>query len=107
VLRKVLNDFFESGQLAYGAGGTAFLVEALLDRGTEDDVAEAESAIDRTARLQADEGLVLRDITLLRLRAFVARARGDDVAYRDVADRYRAMAQSLRFKGHIAMAEAM
>ena len=29
VIRKILNDFFEAGQLAYGAAGTAFLVEAL------------------------------------------------------------------------------
>ena len=44
------------------------------------------SAIDRAARLPADEGLVLRDIWLLRLRALLARARGDDVAYRDLAE---------------------
>ena len=61
MIRKVVNDFFEAGQLAYGAAGTAFLVEALLDRGTEGDVAEAQSAIDRAAKLPADEGLVLRD----------------------------------------------
>jgi hypothetical protein len=107
VIRKVLDDFFETGQLAFGAGGTAFLVEMLLDRGTEDDVAEAESAIDRASKLPADEGLVLRDIWLLRLRALLARARGDDVAYRELADRYRAMAESLGFEGHIAMAAAM
>jgi adenylate cyclase len=107
VIRKVLNDFFEARQLAYGAAGTAFLVEALLDRGTEGDLAEAQSAIDRAARLPADEGLVLRDIWLLRLRALLARARGDDVAYRDLVNRYRAMAKSLGFEGHIAMAEAM
>ena len=107
VIRKVLNDFFEAGQLAYGAAGTAFLVEALLDRGTEGDVAEAQSAIDRAAKLPADEGLVLRDIWLLRLRALVARARGDDDAYRDLADRYRTMAESLGFEGHMAMARSM
>ena len=106
-MRKVLNDFFEAGQLAYGAAGTAFLVEMLLDRGTEGDVAEAQSAIDRAANLPADEGLVLRDIWLLRLRALLARARGDDVAYRDLADRYRAMAESLGFEGHMAMASSM
>ena len=93
--------------LGYGAAGTALLVEALLDRGTEGDVAEAQSAIDRAANLPADKGLVLRDITLLRLRALLARARGDDVAYRDLADRYRAMAESLGFEGHIAMADSM
>ena len=73
-----MNDHFDAGQLGYGAAGTAILVEALLDRGTEDDLAEAQSAIDRVARLPADEGLVLRDIWLLRLRALLARARGDD-----------------------------
>ena len=107
VIRKVLDDFFEAGQLAYGAAGTAFLVEALLDRGTDDDVAEAESAIDRAARLPADEGLVLRDIWLLQLRALLAGARGNDVAYRDLVRRYRAMAESLGFEGHMAMADAM
>ena len=84
MIRKVVDDFFEDGQLAYGGAGTAFLVEALLGRGTEDDVAEAETAIDRAARLPADEGLVLRDIWLLRLRALLARARGDEVAYREL-----------------------
>jgi hypothetical protein len=47
------------------------------------------------------------EITLLRLRALLAHARGDDAAYRDLANRYRAMAESLGFEGHIAMAEAM
>jgi hypothetical protein len=107
VIRKVLNDFFEAGQLAYGAAVTAVLVETLLDRGTEADVAEAQSATDRAANLPTDTGLVLRDVTLLRLRALLARARGDDVAYRDAAGRYRVMAESLGFEGHIAMAEAM
>ena len=66
-------------------------------------MAEAQSAIDRAANLPADEGLVLRDITLLRPRALLARARGDDVAYRDLVNRYRAMAESLGFEGHIAI----
>ena len=47
------------------------------------------------------------EITLLRLRALLARARGDDVAYRDLAMRYRAMAESLGYEGHIAWAGAM
>jgi class 3 adenylate cyclase len=106
-IRKGLNDLFEAGQLGFGAIATAFLVEALLDRGTEDDVAEAESAIDRAAKLPAEKGLVLRDIWLLRMRALLARARGDEDAYRELVNRYRAMAKSLGFEGHIAMAEAM
>jgi hypothetical protein len=106
-IRRVLDDYFESGQLGYVAAFTAFLVEMLLARGAEGDLAETQSAIDRAARLPADEGLVLRDLYLLRLRALLARARGDEAAYRDLAERYRAMAESLGFEGHIAMAEAM
>jgi class 3 adenylate cyclase len=107
VIRRVLNEFLEAGQLAYGAVGTTFLVEALLGRGTEGDVAEAQRAIDRASKLPPDQSLVLRDVWLLRLRALVARARGDDDAYRELANRYGALAKSLGFEGHIAMAAAM
>jgi hypothetical protein len=46
-------------------------------------------------------------IWLLRLRALPARAHGDAAAYTDFRDRYRDMATSLGFEGHIAWAEAM
>ena len=65
------------------------LVETLLDRGGDGDVAEAETAIERLAAALTDDGLVVRDIWLLRLRALLARARGDEAAYRDDRDRYR------------------
>jgi hypothetical protein len=107
VIRKVVNDFFEAGQLAYGAAITAVLVETLLDRGTEGDLTEAQAVFDWLANLPADDGSAMREITLLRLRALLARARGDDVAYRNLLGRYRAMATSLGFEGHIAWAEAM
>ena len=61
--------------------GTGVLVETLLERGAEGDVAEAQAAIDRLANLPADDGSAMRDIWLLRLRALLARARGDDAAY--------------------------
>ena len=83
------------------------LVKTLLDRGADSDVTEAEAAIERLAAAPADEGLVIRDIWLLRLRALLSRARGDHVAYRDLVRRYREMAESLGFEGHIAWAEAM
>ena len=106
-MRKALDDLFREGQLVYGVWGTAILVETLLDRGADNDVAEAEAAIKRLVAAPADEGLVIREIWLLRLRALLARAHGDDTAYRDYRDRYRAMATSLGFEGHIAWAEAM
>jgi hypothetical protein len=49
----------------------------------------------------------VRDIWLLRLRALLARAHGDEAGYRDYRDRYRALATSLGFEGHIAASEAM
>jgi hypothetical protein len=37
----------------------------------------------------------------------MARADGDDAAYTDLRDRYRHMAKTLGFEGHIDWAEAM
>ena len=79
----------------------------MLDRAADGDVAEAEAAIERLAAAPADDDLAIRDIWLLRLRALLARALGDEPAYRDYRDRYRAMAKSLGFEGHIAWAETM
>lgn len=52
-------------------------------------------------------GSAFRDLVLLRLRALLARARGDEVGYRDFATGYREMAISLDFKEHIAVAAKM
>jgi hypothetical protein len=62
--------------------------------------------IDRLAAAPIDD-LVVRDVTLLRLRALLANARGDEATYRDFRDRYRAMANDLGFEGHMAWAAAM
>ena len=84
LMRAAVDHLFREGQLlVWGIPATGVLVETLLDRGTEGDVAEAEAAIERLAAAPAEEGLVIRDIWLLRLRALLARAHGDDVAYRD------------------------
>jgi hypothetical protein len=108
LMRAAVDHMFREGQLlAWGIPGTGVLVETLLDRGDESDVAEAEAAIERLAAAPADEGLVIRDIWLLRLRALLARVRGDDAAYAESRDRYRDMAKTLGFEGHIAWAETM
>jgi len=70
-------------------------------------VDEAEAAVERLAVAPADEGLVMRDIWLLRLRALLGRVHGEDTAYRDYRDRYRELATSLGFEGHMKWAEAM
>ncbi len=107
VMRQAVDELHRAGRLGMGVWGTGVLVEALLERGAEGDLAEAQEDIDQLANLPADQGSTAREITLLRLRALLARARGDDAAYRDMASRYRAMAISLGFEGHMDWAEAM
>ena len=107
VMRKAVDDLHHAGRLFYGVWGTGVLVETLLEHGAEGDLAEAQEAIDWLTNLPADDDSAMLEITLLRLRALLARARGDDVAYRDLVNRYRAMAESLGYEGHIAWAEAM
>jgi hypothetical protein len=107
VMRNAVDAMHQAGELGYFVWGTGVLVETLLDGGAEADLAEAQQATDRLANLQADEGWAIRDITLLRLRALLAHVCGDDDAYRDLVSRYRAMAESHGFEGHIAWAEAM
>ena len=46
-----------------------------------------------------DPGFVVHEISLLRLRALLARARQDEASYLDYRDRYRAMATHWHSKG--------
>jgi len=105
--RAVVEDLFDSGGAVWTALAVNVLVEALLRRGSDGDLAEAQAAIDRLAAVPTDPGFVLHEIFLLRLRALLARARGDAAGYRDYRDRYRKLATELGFEGHIALAEAL
>ena len=107
LLRASIDELYNGGMLPYWAGCIGVLVEALLEGGTDSDVAEAEAAVERLSTQPVLDGWAWRDLILLRLRALLARTRGDEAAYRDFADRYRALATSLGFEGHIAIAEAM
>ncbi len=108
LMRATTDHLFRQGQLlAWGIPATGVLVETLLDHGADDDVDEAEAAIERLAAAPTDNGVVLLDILLLRLRALLARARGDQATYRRLADRYRHAAKTFGYEGHIEWAEAM
>ena len=108
LMRAAVDHLFREGRLlAWGVSTTGVLVETLLDRGAESDVVEAEAATERLASAPVEEGFVIREIWLLRLRALLARAHGDAAAYAHLRDRYRDMATTLGFEGHIAWAGAM
>ncbi|MGF2946044.1 AAA family ATPase [Mycobacterium sp. Lab-001] len=101
-----------AGQLlGWGVVTTCVLVEGLLDRGNDCDVAESQVAIERLASAPtprpAGENFNIRDIFVLRLRALLARSHGDELAYTKFRDRYRDMAKRLGLEGHIDLADAM
>jgi class 3 adenylate cyclase len=106
LMREAVDGMHHTGHLGPFAPCTGVLVETLLARGSERDIAEAAAAIDRLVAAPVN-GFVVRDIILLRLRALMSSARGDNATYRDFRHRYREMATSLGFEGHIAWAEAM
>ena len=106
-MRQAVDELFRGGQVVQGIWGAAVFAEALLKRGAKGDVVEAQEVIDNLAKLPDDVSGVVRDIWLLRLRALLAQSRGDESGYREFRQRYRAMATSLSFEGHMQWAEAM
>jgi class 3 adenylate cyclase len=107
VLREAANGLYEAGRPFFAVLMSGLLVETLLERGTEGDLAEAQFQIDRLADLRPELSWAMRDIWVLKLRALQARALGDDVDFGVYARRYRAVAESLEFEGHIDRAREM
>ena len=73
-MRTALDHLFHEGRYGWCVIGTAFLVEALLFRPADDVLIEAEQRIRTLAELPAATGPIL-DVTVLRLRTLLARAR--------------------------------
>jgi Luciferase-like monooxygenase len=108
LMRAAVDHLCRAGRLlGWGIPATGVLVETLLDRGAENDVVEADAAIERLAEAPTDDRLLVRDILLPRLRALLAQVHGDAATYAHCRDRYRDMARTLEFDGHIAWAEAL
>jgi hypothetical protein len=107
VARVAVEFVYESGDMTTRGSAVTVLVELLLRRGTAPDVADARAAIERLAAVPVDPGFVLHALPLHRLRALLARADGDETAYRAHRHQYRAMATALGIEGHIAIAAAM
>ncbi len=104
---KVVVEQFDTGEMIFRGPATTALVEALLSRGSGADVRHACRAIDRLAAVPTEPGFVLHELPLLRLRALLARAHGDEPGYRQFVARLRAKAAEADFEGYLAQAEAM
>jgi adenylate cyclase len=104
--RSVVDELSASGTV-WAAFATATFVEALVKRGGDGDLEDAHTAVDRWAAQLTDSGLIVHENWLLRMRALLAQACGDEAAYRDYRSRYRAMATSHGYQGHMKWAEEM
>jgi adenylate cyclase len=105
--QKVVGDLVPAGGTIWDAFGTTVLVEALLQRGGESDIADAQTALNWLAAVSSGRGFVPDELALLRLRALLAEAQGDDETYRTSRDSYRARGIQLGFEAHMKWAEAM
>jgi len=105
--RAVVEQQYDTEEIEFCGAAVTVLVDALLARGTDADLQEAQAAVDRLAAVPTEPGFILFEVALLRLRALLAQARGQSAEYREFAQRYRQMATSLGFQGHMAAAETM
>jgi adenylate cyclase len=103
----VLGEQFDTGEMLFRGPATTTLVEALLTRGSSADIARAQRAIHALAAVPTEPGFVLHELPLLRLRALIARAHGDEAGYRQLVQRFAAKAHEARFEGCAAQADAM
>ena len=100
-------DVFYSGNFASAETVTWSLVEKLLARSGDGDIDAAEVAVDRLAAALPHAGGTFTASVVLRMRALLARAHGDQTGYRDYRDRYRAVAKDLGFDGPMMWAEEL
>lgn len=105
--RAVVDQEYACGEIEFRGAASAVLVEALLARGTDADLVEAQAVVDRLAAVPVEPGYILFEPALLGMRARIARARGELTDYREYARRYRELANALGLEGHTAIAETM
>ena len=94
--RSTVDQLFENGEKLKRGVATAAFWWSRCYVGDRTPTYRKERLLERLAAVPTDPGSVLNEITLLRLRALLARARGDEASYRDFADRNRAIATGTR-----------
>jgi adenylate cyclase len=105
MVRAVVDGTYESGDMIWRGRATEVLVQLLVRRGSVADLQEAEAAIDRLAAVPTDPGFVLHELPLLRSRALIALARGDENGYRNFLEQHGAKAAAAGFDALIATAD--
>ena len=106
MVRAVVDDAYDSGDMIWRGRATEVLVKLLVRRGSVGDQDEAQAAIDRLAAVPTDPGFVLHELPLLRSRALLSLARGDEDSYRDFLEQHRARAAAAGFDALVAAADA-
>ena len=106
MVRAVVDGAYESGDMIWRGRATEVLVELLVRRGSDGDQREAQAAIDRLAAVPTDPGFVLHELPLLRSRALLALAHGDENSHRNFLERHRAKATAAGFEALMATADA-
>ncbi|MCV7347412.1 ATP-binding protein [Mycolicibacterium rhodesiae] len=106
VIRDALTSLYEQSSFGWIIAGVAILVEALAERRADGDLVEAQDMLDGLDAMRSEHDSAILDITTLRLRTLLAKARDEDSRYRELLRDYRATAESLGFEGHIAWAIA-
>ena len=104
--RAVVDGAHESGDMIWRGRAAEILVQLLVRRGSAGDQHEAQEAIDRLAAVPTDPGFVLHELPLLRSRALLALARGDENGCRNFLERHRDKAAAAGFEALVATADA-
>ena len=91
-------------RLLAGRAGEA-LVELLIERGSDDDLAEAHQILDQPKARHPD--VPAMDLWWLRSRALLAKAERDALGYSEAAEQYLLLCESLDARGRLAEARQM
>lgn len=98
VARSVVDRSYSSGEMMWRWLAVTALVEALLAHGTDAAVQEAQAAIDRLAAVPTDDGFLLHELVVLRMRGLIARAQGDHAGHDEFMARLRARSLEVGFE---------
>jgi adenylate cyclase len=92
-----------SGDMIWRGRATEVLVRLLIERGSDGDRQQAQAEIDRLAAVPVDPGFVLHELPILRSRALLALARGDENSHRDFLEQHRTRVTAV---GYAALTDA-